>query len=109
MRQSHQSRHIRAIDREIVGGGGRDILTVTVGTAAGTYTMQAMPLSGWDAPSVNAWEHTGDFVVLGSQAGPTTSVTLNALNGASFMQFIGGGQGIGTGQPPLQIHIGASA
>ncbi len=78
---------------QIVGGGGRDILTVTVGTAAGTYTMQAMPLSGWDAPSVNAWEHTGDFVVLGSQAGPTTSVTLNALNGASFMQFIGGGQG----------------
>lgn len=78
---------------QIVAGAGRDILTITVGAAAGTYTMQTLPLSDWDAPSLNAWEHTGDFVVLSSQASAANSVTINALNGASFMQFIAGGQG----------------
>lgn len=78
---------------QIVGGAGRDILTVSVGGLAGTYTMQALPISGWDGPSLNAWEHTGDIVVLSAGSGPTITITLNALNGATFMQFISGGLG----------------
>ncbi|MFM5950778.1 MAG: beta strand repeat-containing protein, partial [Novosphingobium sp.] len=77
---------------QIVGGAGREILTVSTGNVAGTYTMPTLPLSGWDAVPVNAWEHTGDLVVLSAGAA-TTGVTLNALAGASFFQVLIGGSG----------------
>jgi Ca2+-binding RTX toxin-like protein len=77
--------------QQIVGGAGRDFLTVSLGTATGTFTMPTLALSGWDALPTNAWEHTGDIVVLSS--GATGSVTLNALAGANFFQIIAGGAG----------------
>lgn len=78
---------------QIVGGAGRDIIGISVGAAAGNYTMQAVPVSNWDAPSLNAWEYGGDIIALSSSANASTSVTLNALNGATFMQSIAGGLG----------------
>lgn len=75
---------------QIIGGAGRDLITVTTGAAAGTYTMPSLPISGWDARPINAWDFAGDMVIL--SAGPT-AVTLNALNGASFFQLLSGGQG----------------
>ncbi|MFM5883737.1 MAG: beta strand repeat-containing protein [Novosphingobium sp.] len=77
---------------QIVGGAGRDLLSLTVGTAAGTYTMPSLPLSGWDSVPLNAWEG-GDFVSLASAAPAGTSVTLNALSGATFLQILSGGAG----------------
>ena len=78
---------------QIVGGAGRDFLSVVVGAAAGTYTMPTLPLSGWGGVPTNAWEWTGDIVVLSSAAPIGTNVTLNALAGASFMQILAGGAG----------------
>jgi Ca2+-binding RTX toxin-like protein len=78
---------------QIVGGAGRDFLTVSIGPAAGNYTMPGLPISGWDPISLNAWEHVGDLVVLSSSASAADSVTLNALAGASFFQIIAGGRG----------------
>jgi Ca2+-binding RTX toxin-like protein len=77
---------------QIVGGAGRDYVSIVTGPTAGTYTMPSLPLSGWDGLATNAWEWTGDFVILsGGQGQAGTSLTLNALAGASFVQFIAGG------------------
>jgi Ca2+-binding RTX toxin-like protein len=78
---------------QIIGGAGRDFITIGIGPAAGTYDMPSLPITGWDPISTNAWEHGGDFVVLSSVAPATSSVTLNALAGASFFQIIAGGRG----------------
>lgn len=78
---------------QIIGGAGRDFITVGAITTAGTYTMPNLPLSGWDGIPTNAWEFAGDFVALAASTPASASVTLNALSGASFFQIIAGGQG----------------
>lgn len=79
---------------QIVGSAGREFLTISTGTAAGTYTMPNLPLSNWDGLVTNAWELTGDFVVLSAGAAQAgNNVTLNALVGASFTQVFAGGAG----------------
>ncbi|PKB19447.1 Ca2+-binding RTX toxin-like protein [Novosphingobium kunmingense] len=77
---------------QIVGGAGRDFLTMSTGTSSGVYEMPDLPLVGWDAVPANAWDG-GDFVVLSSSAGPGVGVTLNARAGAGFLQLLSGGQG----------------
>ncbi|MBK8375066.1 beta strand repeat-containing protein [Sphingorhabdus sp.] len=78
---------------QIIGGAGRDLITVSAGAAAGTYTMPSLPISGWDTPPLNAWDFAGDMVILSSSASAATSVTLNAASGASFFQLLSGGLG----------------
>jgi Ca2+-binding RTX toxin-like protein len=78
---------------QIVGGAGRDFLTISAGAIGGTYTMPNLPLSGWDGLSTNAWDASGDFVVLSANSLAGTSVTLNALSGATFFQVLSGGAG----------------
>ncbi|MFC0588526.1 beta strand repeat-containing protein [Novosphingobium aquiterrae] len=77
---------------QVVGNVGRDVLSLLTGTAAGTFTMPALSLSNWDAVPLNAWEG-GDFVALSAGTPAGTSVTLNALAGATFLQVLSGGAG----------------
>jgi Ca2+-binding RTX toxin-like protein len=81
---------------QIVGGAGQDIVSLSLGAApvTGTYNMLNLPISGFGPISLNAWEHTGDYVVLTGGNGSASSViTLNALTGASYMQLLQGGAG----------------
>jgi Ca2+-binding RTX toxin-like protein len=75
---------------EIVGGAGRDFLSLGGGTVGATYTMPNLNLVGWDALPVNAWQYSGDSVSL---TGSSLDDTVNALQGASFFQLLIGGQG----------------
>jgi Ca2+-binding RTX toxin-like protein len=81
---------------QIVGGVGRDTLTITLGTAAtaATYNMLNLPITGFEPVSLNAWDHAGDSVAFSASAvGIGVNVTLNAHVAASYMQVLIGGRG----------------
>jgi serralysin len=75
---------------EVVGGSGRDTLTINVAGASGAFSMPSLALSNWTSAAYPDLAG-GDIVIL--QATPNGNFTLNALDGLASAQglFSGGG------------------
>jgi len=72
---------------QVVGSTGRDQLIIIAG-GNGTFTMPSLNLSGFTAPALNAWENTGDSVILVSAPPTNGTATLNAATGFNALQVL---------------------
>jgi VCBS repeat-containing protein len=75
---------------EVIGGDATDILVFTV-TGGGTHSIPSFSVTNWTPVAANAWEATGDFVLI--TPGGAGSYILNAAAGLDALQVLQGGLG----------------